>query len=448
MTENLPDPRPIAPQGDPSAGRPGEDPNPGETLRSGGPDGHSPDRHDSDHPSPRLKILHADMDAFYANAEVLDDPSLAGLPLIIGYPGPRGVVSTASYEARKFGVHSAMPSTVARRLCPQAVWRPGRMKRYAELSRQIRSVFDRYTPRVEPLSLDEAFLDVAGCEGLFGDPITIAKSIRSEVQAVTGGLTISVGVAENKFLAKVASDIDKPDGLTVVPPGTAQTFLAPLPIERIWGVGKKTAARLHSLNVRTVAELVTLGEAYLVRTFGPNLGHHLWRLSHGRDGREVEIERDAKSVSQESTFGSDLYDSKRIEDVLFAAADRVAIQLRQQCLMARAVQLKARAGDYETWTRSRTLDTPTSLPGPLFRTAVELLETIPLAGRGLRLLGVGAKSLVPGDRAVQGDLFPDEDDLAQSKATALHDQIKNRFGPDSVSWGRRLDGKRPEGTEE
>lgn len=390
--------------------------------------------------TPRLHILHADMDAFYAAIEVLDDPSLRGRPVIVGHPGPRGVVSTASYEARRFGVHSAMPSTIAQRLCPQAIWRPGRMKRYTEISRRIQDVFARFTPRVEPLSLDEAFLDVAGSEGLFGSAIEIAEAIRAEIPRVTGGLTVSIGVAENKFLAKVASDLQKPNGLTVVPLGEAAAFLAPLRIEKIWGVGRQTAKRLHELNVSTIGELVALGEEFLVRRFGPRGGGHLWRLAHGLDARSVETSREAKSISQESTFETDLRDPRGIADVLFASADRVASQLRSQGYLARTLQLKARAGDFQTWTRSRTLDPPTQLARPLYLTALTLLETVPLEGRGLRLLGVGAKTLIRAEgTAVQGELFPEPEDGQTSRASELRDAIRNRFGPGAVTWGRRLD---------
>lgn len=385
------------------------------------------------------------MDAFYAAIEVLDDPTLRGCPVIVGHPGPRGVVSTASYEARRFGVHSAMPSTIAQRLCPQAIWRPGRMKRYSEISRRIHEVFARFTPRVEPLSLDEAFLDVAGSEGLFGSAVDIAETIRAEIPRVTGGLTVSIGVAENKFLAKVASDLRKPNGLTVVPVGEGAAFLAPLPIEKIWGVGRRTAQRLHEINVKTIGEVVAIGEEFLVRRFGPSGGGHLWRLAHGLDSRGVETNRVAKSISQESTFETDLRDSREIADVLFRSADRVASQLRDQGYVARTVQLKARAGDFQTWTRSRTLETPTQLARPLYRTALALLETVPLEGRGLRLLGVGAKALVRADgAAVQGELFPEPEEQQTSRATELRDAIRDRFGPRAVTWGRQLDDHSPD----
>jgi len=241
-------------------------------------------------------ILHADLDAFFAAVEVLDDPSLRGLPLIIGHPGPRGVVSTASYEARRFGVHSAMPSVEALRRCPQGVWRSPRGPRYARASREVMEVFRAFTPLVEPLSLDEAFLDVRGSRRLFGDGPTIAGRIRREVFERTG-LVVSIGVAPNKFLAKVASDLGKPDGLTVVPDGEEIAFLAPLPIRRLWGVGPRTAERLGHLRVRTIGDLQRLDPALLRSALGERGGAHLHELAHGRDRRPVEPRRDTESVS-------------------------------------------------------------------------------------------------------------------------------------------------------
>ena len=255
---------------------------------------------ESAHSDPRLTVLHADMDAFYAAIEVLDDPSLRGKPVIIGHPGRRGVVSTASYEARRFGVHSALPSVIALRRCPDAVWRSPRIRRYAQVSREGLEVFRRYTPIVEPLSLDEAFLDVGGSLRLFGGAVAIAEDLRRAVREATGGLTVSVGVAENKFLAKLASDLEKPDGLTVVHPGRAKEFLAPLEIQRLWGVGPKTAAILESSGFHRIGDLAGAGRSLLQKRLGKALGAHVWELAHGRDLREVESGHGTKSISTES----------------------------------------------------------------------------------------------------------------------------------------------------
>ncbi len=390
----------------------------------------------------RLVIIHADMDAFYAAVEVLDDPSLRGKPLIIGHPGRRGVVATASYEARKFGVHSAMPSAVAKRKCPHAEWRPGRGRRYVEVSRQIRDVFEHFTPLVEPLSLDEAFLDVRGSLLLFGGAIAIAEELRERVHRETGGLTVSVGVAENKFLAKIASDLQKPDGLTVVPPGNAQAFLSGLPIRKLWGVGPKSAERLERLGLRKISDLVRVGREFLERELGKNSGAHLWALSHGRDERRVVSSHAAKSISTESTFGNDLRDADQIRDFLFQASDQVAESLRKEGVRARTVQLKLRTGDFTTFTRSKTLDHPTDLPSVVYAAVIELLETrIELRGRGVRLLGVGGKGLVENDDPVQGDLF-DQSSSTDRVVSELADRVNESLGTSAVQRGRKLKNRR------
>ncbi|MCA8961651.1 MAG: DNA polymerase IV [Planctomycetes bacterium] len=388
--------------------------------------------------SDSLSILHADMDAFYAAVEVLDDPSLKGVPLIIGHPGRRGVVATASYEARRFGVHSAMPSAVAMRLCPNAVWRPGRGRRYVEVSRQIRAIFESYTPLVEPLSLDEAFLDIGGSCRLFGSAIDIARQLKDRVRSEIG-LTVSVGVAENKFLAKVASDLEKPDGLTVVPAGRGEEFLRDLPVRRLWGVGPKSAAHLERLSLRTIGDLVRAGHDFLVRQLGPGMGEHIWALAHGRDGRRVVTDHLARSISTESTFGEDLTDPATIRDFLFQASGSVAATLRREGFRAKTVQLKVRTGDYTTFTRAHTLEVPTDLPEPLYRTAVHLLETrVDLAGRGVRLLGVGAKGLLPASAPVQGDLFSESTEGSARVVSELTDRIRESLGPRAIGRAREL----------
>lgn len=388
---------------------------------------------------PRLCILHADMDAFYAAVEVLDDPSLRGRPLIIGHPGARGVVSTASYEARRFGVHSAMPSVEALRRCPQAVWRAPRIARYAELSAQIRGIFHRYTPLVEPLSLDEAFLDVAGSLRLFGGGVAIARSLQQAVRQETGGLTVSVGVAPNKFLAKLASDMQKPAGITVIDPDRAAEQIAPLPVRRLWGVGEKSAARLAEIGIHTIGEVARVGEAYLARALGQASGRHLFALANGQDSRRVETEHDAKSISTESTFAVDLRDPSEIRNFLFEAADTVAEALRNARLLTRTVQLKVRTGTFRTVTRAHTLDQPTNLPQVLHHTAMDLLEDkVDLRGEGVRLLGLGAKGLIEGERPVQTDLFGAEEIDRHRRAAQVSDRVKAALGPDAITRARLL----------
>lgn len=383
-------------------------------------------------------ILHADLDAFFAAVEVLDDPSLAGKPLIIGHPGPRGVVSTASYEARRYGVGSAMPSVEALRRCPGAVWRAPRGPRYAALSREVMAIFRRYSPDVEPLSLDEAFIDVTGSDRLFGPAPDVAARIRREVRAETG-LVVSIGVAENKFLAKVASDLGKPDGLTVVPRGGAVGFLAPLPLGRLWGVGPRTGERLAALGLHRIGDLQRLEEEFLVRQLGASTGRHLHALARGEDARPVVKNRAAKSMSTESTFETDLRDPAEMEDFLFHAADEVARSLRKDAWLARTIQLKVRTGSYRTWTRSRTLDRPTDLAATIFAEARTLLrDRIDLGGERVRLLGVGACGLTPAGEPHQGTLFDDPVESREGETERLVDRILERQGRGAILPARLL----------
>ncbi len=385
-----------------------------------------------------LGILHADLDAFFAAVEVIDDPSLAGKPLIIGHPGRRGVVSTASYEARRFGVGSAMPSVEAMRRCPGAIWRAPRGGRYSAASREVMAIFRRFSPVVEPLSLDEAFLDVAGSRRLFGTAVAIAEQIRAVVRSETG-LVVSIGVAENKFLAKVASDLGKPDALTVVPEGGGARFLAPLPLRRLWGVGPRTAERLLELGLRTIGDLQRLEEEFLARRLGESSGRHLFRLAQGLDSRQVESGREAKSISTESTFATDIRGIDEVENFLFAAATEVGRSLRKEGWLARTVELKVRTGSFRTWTRSRTLVRPTDLAEDLFEAARELfLERIDLDGEGVRLLGVGGSGLVPADVLQQETLFPEPARERADRAERLVDQILAEQGRDAIGPARLL----------
>jgi DNA polymerase-4 len=369
--------------------------------------------------------------------EQRDRPELRGKPVIVGGNAGRGVVSAASYEARAFGVHSAMPTATARRLCPEGVFLPVRMAHYAQVSRQIREILLAFTPLVEPLSLDEAFLDVRGCEGLFGSGPEIARRIKERIRAETG-LVASVGVAPNKFLAKLAGDLGKPDGLAVLPADKVGEFLAPLPVGRIWGVGARAEKRLHALGVRTVGELAALPERVLAGQFG-EAGRHLWELAHGRDDRAVVPDREAKSVSTETTFARDLGDREVLRGILLEMVDQVAGRLRQHGLRARTVELKVRSSDFRTRSRSRSLAEPSDVTEEIWRAAGELF------GRALtadvlpvRLLGVGATKLTRG-AAVQGLLFDDDGRERQRAVDRAVDAIRRQFGDGAIRRGRALD---------
>ncbi|MFN7987549.1 MAG: DNA polymerase IV [Thermoanaerobaculia bacterium] len=387
-------------------------------------------------PSPRV-VLHLDMDAFYAAVEVREDPSLAGQPLIIGHRGRRGVVSTCSYEARRFGVHSAMPSVVAERLCPRAVWLPGRMSLYVEVSHAIREILERHSPLVEPLSIDEAFLDLTGIARDLADGRRIAAAIKQEIRD-RERLTGSAGVAPNKFLAKVASDLEKPDGLVVFPLEEVPTRLWPLPVERLWGVGPKTAERLREQGLATIADLVNAPEGRLARLLGEASAEHLLALAHGRDDRAVHPGREAKSISEERTYGDDLTRPADVDKALLARADGVARELRREGLVARTVHLKVRTGDFETVTRSKTLSEPTDLAEVVLAAARELFrERVILKGRGVRLLGVGVSGLEAAG-AGQAALFGDERAEKLRSLARAADGIREKFGKSALARARLL----------
>ena len=397
-------------------------------------------------------ILHIDMDAFFAAVEVLDNPSLSGKPVIVeGTPEGRGVVSTASYEAREFGVKSAMPAAQAVRLCPDGIFLRPRMGRYADMSRKVFAILHDVTPLVEPLSIDEAFLDVSGCfprkpsslrNRVYPRAEAIAREVQERVERETGGLTCSLGVAENKFLAKVASDLRKPRGLVVVPPGMGTEFLAPLPIERLWGVGPKTSEHLRSMGLTTIGQLTVLKGQDLEAIAGVEFGRHLYRLSRGIDDRPVETNWEAKSISQETTFANFLppNDRESIEQVLFSLADSVAERLREDAFWARTIRLKVRDEKFKTCTRSRTLDSPTQVVEEIFATAVELFrERVRLGSRKVRLLGVGASQLTR-EPLRQLDLF-DKRVESQSPAERLAqvaDKIKKKLGDRAITRARLL----------
>jgi DNA polymerase-4 len=388
-------------------------------------------------PAAALTILHVDMDAFYASVEQRDQPALRGKPVIVGWAGRRGVVCAASYEARPFGVRSAMPMVTARRLCPQAVVVPVRMKLYAEVGRQVREILLSFTPLVEPLSLDEAFLDVRGCEGLFGPAPQIAQLIKDRIRAETA-LNASVGVAPNKFLAKLASDLRKPDGLVVLPAEGVAEFLAPLPVGRLWGVGAKAEKRLHALGLRTIGQVAALPEQVLVDHLG-QAGRNAWRLAHGLDDRAVVPDREAKSISTETTFGHDLGDREALRAWLLDLTDHLAARLRHAGLRARNVELKIRSADFRTRHRAQALLEATHLTEPLWKAAAALFdravtdEILPV-----RLLGVGASRLTR-DGHVQGDLFEGGLRARQESLDQAIDTIRAQFGDGAIRRGPRPD---------
>ncbi len=378
-------------------------------------------------------IIHVDMDAFYASIEQRDNPQLLGVPVIVGGLSNRGVVATASYEARKFGVHSAMSMVEARRRCPQAVCITPDHRKYSFVSAQIRNILDRYSPLVEPLSLDEAFLDVTGMDGLYADPADIARSIKADIKEQLQ-LTASAGVAVNKFLAKLASDLQKPDGLYVIRPGEEAKVLAGLPIRRLWGVGEVTAASIAKLGIRTIGQFAATDPKLLEGYIGRAV-FDLQQLARGIDDRPVVPDQQVKSIGNEETFEEDLYQWEEIEKQLLLFADKVGWRLRRLNLSGRTVTVKVRFASFRTVTRSRTLDEATSLDGVLYHTAKELYKSIP-ANEGIRLLGLTVSNLQPAGQSIA--LF----DSGQEKQEVLHkvvDGLKARFGSAAVTKGRLID---------
>jgi DNA polymerase-4 len=373
-------------------------------------------------------ILHVDMDAFYASVEQRDDPSLRGKPVIVGGRSRRGVVLAASYEVRPFGVHSAMPMAQALRLAPQALVIPPHMDRYAEASAEVFAIFRRFTPLVEPLSLDEAFLDVTASQALFGDGETIARAIKLAVKHELR-LTASAGVAPCKFAAKVASDLRKPDGLLVVPPGGVAEFLRPLPIERMWGVGPKTSPKLRALGYTTLGDLARAGENTLERVLG-SWGAHIAQLARGDDERDVDPAGAAQSIGAEITHEEDLVDREAIRARLLEHAARVARRLVRAGLSARTVTVKIKYADFSLRTRRTTLSAPANDTDTLHRAAVECLERVPLEGRRVRLTGVSVGGLVAGEAPPA--LFPDAAADKRRALEALTARIADKFQDENV----------------
>jgi DNA polymerase IV len=384
---------------------------------------------------PRV-ILHADMDAFFAAVEQLDRPELRGRPLLIGGTGRRAVVSTASYEARPFGVGSAMPMSRARRLCPQAIVVPPRFERYQEVSAIVMGVFGRFSPLVEPLSCDEAFIDASGTESLFGPPRAIGERIRREVREATGGLTVSVGIATTKFVAKVASDFHKPDGLTIVPPEETLAFLHPLPVRRLWGVGPHAAAELERLKLRTIGDVARAGRAWLVAELG-SLGEHIFALAHAEDPRGVEPGHEAKSIGHEETLEYDIVGPEPTRPLLLRAADSVSASLRAERLTAGGVRVKLKTASFHLMTRQRALLSPTASAQPLYEAALGLLDEFPWE-EPLRLVGLAAYQLNDGSVPVQQDLFAAPQERRRAQLDKAVDALRARFGDEAVRRASEL----------
>lgn len=385
-------------------------------------------------------ILHVDMNAFFAAVEMRDDPSLRGRPVVVGGTGSRGVVAAASYEARVFGIHSAMPSSRARALCPHAVFVPGRHARYAEVSASIMSVFRDVTPLVEPLSLDEAFLDVTGSERLLGPAVDIARELRRRVWDVER-LHCSVGVASSKLVAKLATEEAKPrvvgrrieagSGVRLVVPGSERAFMAPLPLRALWGVGPKTHDKLARLGIATVGELARLPVAAVVAAVGEANGHHLHSIANAVDERPVVPDREVKSISHEETFADDLFARSDLQRELVRLSDLVGSRLRRAGLRGRTIGIKVRDPAFVTVTRSHSLGQATDRSSLMLATASELLGSVDVSN-GVRLLGLGVSSLTE-DRSEQLSL----DDLLSGSGSAdatdqAVDEIRERFGVGSI----------------
>lgn len=392
-------------------------------------------------------IVHLDMDAFFASVEQLDDPSLRGRPVIVGGSSERGVVSTASYEARRFGVHSAMPIVMARKLCPHGVFLPGRRERYAELSRRVMEVLSTFSPLVEQASIDEAYLDITGTERLFGDVNRLVARLKADVRKATGGLSCSVGVAPVKFLAKICSDINKPDGVYILRPEALDAFLCALPVRRLPGVGKRMAEKLGDLGIVRVEQLRRMSEESLQAHFG-KWGLELHDRAFGRDARQVMPVHEAKSESSETTFAHDTRDRGFLERALMAHAERVGASLRAQGIKGRTVTLKIKFADFQQITRSQTLPQPISSTQTLFDVGCRLLraEVLP---QPVRLIGLGlsgfddapAQLALPGVFRGAGEHDPAEEDRRQRLDAAL-DAVRARFGKTAVQRGRLFAGKK------
>jgi len=380
-----------------------------------------------------LHILHIDMDAFFASVEQLDNPALRGQCVIVGADSRRGVVAAASYEARRFGIHSAMPVYQAKKKCAQLIIVPPRRRRYAELSGRVMDILGKYSPLVEPVSIDEAYMDVEGCDRLHGPPVIIAKSIKSTILRELG-LTCSIGVASNKFLAKVASDMNKPDGLTLIEPEKVNAFIDNLPIAKVPGVGPQACRILSAMGISFLGQVRRFPLPLLVGKLG-RFGNRLADLSNGHDDSVVSPCHDVKSVSNETTFEADTADRTLIASYLLAQAQSVASTLHRNDVRARTIPLKTRTSDFQRHTRSRTLPEAVQDSTAIYEAALELLDQGGLKGP-IRLVGIAAGNLQTVRQPVQCGLFPDEREARQGKWEKIDrvvDAIAGRFGSDQIA---------------
>ena len=368
------------------------------------------------------------MDAFFASVEQLDNPALRGKPVLVGHDGPRGVVAAASYESRAFGCHSAQPMSIAKRLCPSAIIVPVHGERYREISRQVFAIFDEFSPIVEPLSVDEAFLDLTGTQRLQGEAEAVAKRLKESISKRVG-LTASIGVAPNKFLAKLASDMRKPDGLVVIRAEDVDRVLPRLTVTKLWGIGKATAAKLSEIGVKTIADLLRAHIELLQRYLGAETERYL-NLARGIDDRPVTSDREAKSIGHEQTFETDLIHPQEVRRVLLDEVEQVGWRLRRHNLQARGVSLKIRFGNFQTITRSATLDEPTDSTSDLWHAAKALFDAWNF--QPVRLIGMSAERL---NRGGQMNLFVDPNSQRQRKLDAVADQINSRFGKRAIRRG-------------
>lgn len=384
-------------------------------------------------------IMHCDLDAFFASVEQLDNPSLRGKPVVVGGSiHSRGVVSTCSYEARKFGIRSAMPVAQAYRLCPRAVFLPVNMQRYLEISKQVFTILSRYSPIMEVISIDEAFLDISGCFRLFGSPEKIGCLIKEQVYSELG-LTISVGISYNKFLAKLASDMDKPDGLCIITESQALKILRPLPVSKIWGVGEKTEQRLNKLGIKTIGDIQDLPPGWLEDKIG-SAGRLFWELAHGIDKRAVEPEHERKSIGREETFPEDINDIVYLEKLIVQFAAELCRKLRQEGLLAGSVTIKLRDSNFKTITRSKTI-TPCNSDIIVTRIASDLLHHSYKNKQPLRLFGLSLGHLSPVINLEQGSLFESQSNADYKAIDQLMDEIRDRFGPGAINRASLLPDK-------
>lgn len=375
-------------------------------------------------------IIHVDMDAFYASVEILDRPELGGLPVIVGGRGPRSVVSAASYEARRFGVKSAMPVGAALRVCPQAVVLPVRMDRYMEVSKRVMAIFRRFSPLVEPLSLDEAFLDVTASRRLFGEGVEIARKIREALRSELH-LAGSAGVSSTKLVAKIASDMAKPDGLLAVPPEDVDAFLAPLPVGRLWGVGPLAEKKLLLLGVRTAGEAKALPREVLERNLG-KMGKLIFDFSRGIDARSVTPPESAKSIGREITFDTDITDREEALRMILALCRKTARRLRKRGVAGRTVTLKVRCADFSCVTRSLTLPAPTEDGLTIYSACLALSKKTALGSVPVRLLGVSVSGLSAPGAPFQEPLFNEDNPEKRKRLNRAVDALADRFGEDAV----------------